>query len=107
MRNSCQAGCASAASYEHEDINVQGAGFHPDPRAVPNARPIDPMWFQHLGDSCPIRILCPVAPKTRRESQEELYAQCGYNTAAIVETAVELVGAQQAGRNAAAGPRLA
>jgi 1-deoxy-D-xylulose-5-phosphate synthase len=40
-------------------------------------------------------------------TQEELYAQCGYDTAAIVETAVELVGAQQAGRNAAAGPRLA
>ena len=40
-------------------------------------------------------------------TQEELYAQCGYDAAAIVETAVELVGAQQGGLQAAAGPRLA
>ncbi len=42
-------------------------------------------------------------------TQEELYAQCGYDAAAIVETAVELVGEASARRsgNAAAGPRLA
>ena len=42
-------------------------------------------------------------------TQEELYAQCGYDAAAIVETAVELVGEASTRRsgNAAAGPRLA